>query len=59
MVINTQKCLYLIRPIAHLYISPIFDNGLYENIQGEMQEIASYTSTKPSSLIESFFLVVL
>lgn len=41
MVITMQKCLYLIKPIAHLYICPIFNNGLYEMIQGEMQEIAS------------------
>lgn len=37
VVITMQKCPYLIRPIAHLYIC----HGLYEMIQGEMQEIAS------------------
>lgn len=47
VVTTMQKFPYLVRPTAHLCICPVSGNGLYEMIQGEMQEFASYTSTKP------------
>lgn len=53
-----QKHSSLIRPIAHLYICPIFDNGLHEMIQGEMRDCL-LDKYKTSSLIGSFSLVVL
>lgn len=39
VAITTQKCSYMIRPVACLTFCPVFDNGLYQMIQGEMWEM--------------------